>query len=135
MSWKLIFALSLSGVLMGLATVFVIPHDLEPHFWLGIFVVTGVVIAKYAPGKYFVHGLCVSLVASVWVILAHVALFDRYIVIHGRIMAMVPPIASPHVLMALAGGAAGVAAGLALGFYSWASSKLIVSAQSEYAGW
>ena len=135
MSWKLIFGLSLSGIFMGLATVFLIPPHLEPHCWFGILVVTGYAIAKYAPERYFVHGLCVGLVASLWVSLAHYALADRYLAIHGRVLALVPPVASPPVLMALAGGAAGIAASLVLGLYAWVNSKYVVSAHSEFAGW
>jgi hypothetical protein len=135
MSWKLIFGLSLSGIFMGVATAFFIPPHLEPHFWLGILVVSGFVIAKYAPSKYFVHGLCVSVVASLWVSLAHVVLADKYLVIQGRLLAMVPPVASPQVMMALIGGAAGIAGGVALGLFSWVCSKYVVSAHSEYAGW
>ena len=135
MSWKLIIGLSVFGIFMGLATAFLIPPHLEPHFWLGIFAVSGFLIAKHAPGSYFVHGLCVSLLTSIWVAVAHVALADKYLVLHGRLLAMAPPFASPHVLMAGAAVAAGIAGGLLLGVYSWLTSKVVVSAHSEFAGW
>ena len=46
MNWKLIFGLSLFGLAMAFATVFVIPSNVEPLFWLAIFIVCAVVIAK-----------------------------------------------------------------------------------------
>ena len=38
MSWKLIFGLSLFGLAMAFATVYVVPSAIEPWIWLGIFV-------------------------------------------------------------------------------------------------
>lgn len=49
MNWPLILKLSLFGLVMGIATVFVIPSRVEPLFWLGIFVVCAYVIAKQCP--------------------------------------------------------------------------------------
>jgi hypothetical protein len=76
MDWPLIFTLSLFGLAMGLATVFVIPSNIEPLFWLLIFIVCAYAIAKRAPGRPFLHGLLVSLVNSVWISAAHVLLFQ-----------------------------------------------------------
>ena len=90
MSWKLIFALSGFGLAMAIATVFVIPSSIEPLFWLAIFVVSAWLIAKKAPGKYFLHGFCVSLVNCVWITGAHIAHFlgrcrsERRIAEHAR---------------------------------------------------
>src|SRR5689334_19121166 len=88
MSWKLIFGLSLFGLAMGFATVFVIPSNIEPVVWLGMFLVCAVVIAKRAEGKHFLHGLCVSLANSIWITAAHLTLFDRYLAGHAREAAM-----------------------------------------------
>jgi hypothetical protein len=49
------------GLAMGIATVFVIPSNVEPLFWLVIFVVCAYLIAKRARGRYFLHGVLVSL--------------------------------------------------------------------------
>ena len=46
MNWKLIFGLSLFGLAMAIATVFVIPSKIEPFFWLAIFIICAIVIAK-----------------------------------------------------------------------------------------
>lgn len=39
MDWKLIFQLSLFGLAMAVATVYVIPSNIEPVFWLVIFLI------------------------------------------------------------------------------------------------
>ena len=61
MDWKLIFQLSLFGLAMGIATVFVIPPNVEPAFWLVIFLICAYVIAKRRPAGSFVHGLLLGL--------------------------------------------------------------------------
>ncbi len=72
MSWPLVARLSLLGLLMGIATVFVIPSNVEPLCWLVIFAVSAYLIAKRVAGKYFLHGLLVGIANSVWVTAAHV---------------------------------------------------------------
>src|SRR2546426_4238331 len=56
MDWLLILTLSLFGLAMAVATVFVIPSNIEPLFWLVIFIVCAYLIAKRAPGRPFLHG-------------------------------------------------------------------------------
>ncbi len=137
MSFKLIFALSLFGLAMGVATVFVIPSHIEPWCWLGIFVVSAYVIAKRAPAKYFLHGLCVSLLNSVWITGIHFALYDKYIATHAKEAAMMAQaqFATPKVMLLISGPVAGLVSGIVLGFIAWVMSKLVVSSHSEYAGW
>jgi hypothetical protein len=136
MSWKLIFGLSLFGLATGLATIFAFPQAIEPHVWLGVFGLSAIVIAKRAPGKYFLHGLCVSLVNSLWLTAAHVALFDNYVAVHARVVAMAARVGSPHIMMmAIGGPVAGIALGVLLGFCAWLGSKFLVSSHSEFAGW
>src|SRR2546422_8694448 len=49
MNWQLIVQLSLFGLVMALATVFVVPSNAEPLLWLLIFVICAYLIAKRAP--------------------------------------------------------------------------------------
>jgi hypothetical protein len=135
MSWKLIFGLSLFGLAMGFAPIGPIPQGIEPHLWLGIFVMSALVIAKRAPGRYFLHGLSVSLISSVWVTAAHVALFDHNVAIHGRVLAMTAQAGQPPLVLILGGPVVGIAAGLMLGALAWGVSKFVVSSHSEFAGW
>src|SRR5205085_2941648 len=121
MNWKLILQLSGFGLAMGIATVFVIPSNIEPLFWLAIFVVSAYLIATRAPGRFFLHGLLVSMVNSVWVTSAHILLFEQYIANHPQEAAMMksmPLPDSPRLMMACLGPVIGVASG-----WCWASSR------------
>jgi hypothetical protein len=103
MNWKLIFQLSLFGLAMALATVFVVPSNVEPFIWLPIFLLCAYLIASRAGGKVFLHGLMVGIVNSVWITAAHVLLYDQYIAHHAKeaaMMAQMPQSVSPRVLMA-----------------------------------
>jgi hypothetical protein len=121
MNWKLILQLSLFGLAMGIATVFVIPSNVEPVFWLVIFAICGFLIAKRAPGHYFLHGLLTGIVNSVWITSAHVLLFARYVDHHPQEAAMMtsmPLAGHPRLLMVLIGPVIGVISGLVLGLFA-----------------
>src|SRR5262245_56126638 len=111
---------------MAVATVYVIPSNIEPFAWLVIFLACAAVIAKQAPGKYFLHGLMVSIVNSIWITAAHVLLFDAYIAHHAKEAAMMNglPI-SPKLMMACTGPIVGVISGLVLGLFAWIASKIV----------
>jgi hypothetical protein len=127
-NWPLVVRLSLLGLLMGIATVFVIPSNVEPLCWLVIFAVSAYFIAKRAAGKYFLHGLLVGIANSVWVTAAHVVLFDRYIANHPREAAMMtsmPLPGSPRLMMALVGPVIGIASGLLIGVLAVLVANLV----------
>ena len=126
MNWKLIFLLSLFGLAMGVATVFVIPSNIEPLFWLVIFIVCAWIIAARAPGKYFLHGLLVSIVNSVWITAAHVILMEQYVASHQKEAAMMKSMPmSPRVMMTLTGPVVGVVSGIVLGLFAVIAHKLM----------
>src|SRR5438477_11893401 len=119
MNWKLILQLSLFGLAMGIATVFVIPSNIEPIFWLAIFVVCAYIIASSRTGRPFLHGLCVSVVNSVWITGAHVLLFDQYIAGHAQEAAMMASMPlSPRLMMLAVGPCVGLVSGLVLGVFA-----------------
>jgi hypothetical protein len=128
MNWTLILTLSLFGLAMGVATVFVIPSNIEPLFWLAIFVVSAYLIAKRAPGRPFLHGLCVSLVNSVWITAAHVLLFNSYISRHPQeaaMMSSMPMPDAPRLMMLMTGPVIGLLSGVVLGLFAWVATKLV----------
>lgn len=128
MNWKLIFELSLFGLAMGIATVFLIPSNVEPVFWLAIFLFCAYVIARRCASRHFLHGLMVSIVNSVWITATHVVLFDQYIAHHAREAAMMqsmPSGISPRLMMALTGPVIGVISGLVLGTFAFVASRLV----------
>jgi hypothetical protein len=128
MNWKLIFQLSLFGLAMGLATVFVISSTVEPVFWLVIFLICAYVIATRASGRYFLHGLFVSLVNSVWVTACHVLLFQQYLARHvqeAAMMSSMPLQRHPRLMMLIMGPVIGLVSGLVLGLFAVVAHKIV----------
>ena len=114
MNWKLVARLSLFGLAMAFATVFVVPSNVEPMLWLPIFVICAYLIAKHAPGKHFLHGLMLGIANSVWITGAHLLLFDAYLAHHAReaeMMKSMPMPLPPRLLMAIVGPCVGVVPG------------------------
>ena len=134
MNWKLIFGLSLFGLAMAFATVFIISATLEPFFWLVIFIVVALVIARSRPDRAFVHGLLVGIVNSVWITCAHIVLFDQYIAKHPKDAAMMksmPMPVSPRVMMAVVGPIIGVITGAVIGVLAYLAVKLFKTRTSS----
>jgi hypothetical protein len=127
MNWKLIFTLSLFGLVMALATVSLIPSKIEPAFWLVIFLICAYFIAKRAPSKYFLHGFLVSIVNSVWITLAHIMNYDTYIANHAEEVKMSAEMhmETSRASMAMMGPLFGIVFGLILGLFSFIASKLV----------
>jgi hypothetical protein len=124
----LILKLSLFGLAMGIATVFVIPSSIEPVFWLAIFVVSAYLIAKRAPGMPFLHGFLVSLVNCVWITGAHITFVTSYLARHpneAAMMANMPMPDSPRLMMLMTGPFVGIASGIVLGLFSFIASKIV----------
>jgi len=113
---------------MALATVFVIPSKIEPLFWLVIFVICAVIIARTVNEKYFLHGFLVSMLNSIWITTAHVVLFNQYIARHAEeaaMMANTPLAGSPRIMMLLTGPVIGAISGIVLGLFAVVASKLV----------
>src|SRR5579859_1564333 len=125
MNWKLIFGLSLYGLAMALATVFVIPWKIEPIFWLAIFVLCALLIARFRSTGHFVHGLLVGIVNSVWVTGAHIIFFNDYIAHHPKEAAMTSSMHSPRLMMALVGPVIGVISGIVIGLLAYVAGKIV----------
>ncbi len=130
MNWKLIFGLSLFGLAMAFATVYWIPSNIEPFIWLPIFLVCAYLIAKNAPGKYFLHGLLVSLVNCVWITAVHIKLSSAYIANHPEEGKMYAEMfakngLSMHRAMLVFGPVIGIISGIVLGLFALAASKML----------
>jgi hypothetical protein len=125
---KLVLSLSLLGLGMAVATVFVIPSSLEPLFWLAIFLLSAYVIARRAPGKFFLHGFLVSLVNCVWITGAHIVFAGSYLAHHAReaeMLTKMPMPDSPRLMMLMTGPVVGIASGLVLGLFALVAGKLV----------
>ncbi len=127
MNWKLIFQLSLFGLAMGISTVYWVPSNIEPFFWLAIFIICAYLIARNCTEKFFLHGLFVSLVNCVWVTGAHVLLFQTYANNHPKeIEQMLSMLHSnrPRLLMLITGPIIGLISGLVLGLFAFIASRI-----------
>lgn len=127
MNKKLIFQLSLFGLAMAIGTVYFIPSNIEPICWLVIFIICAYLIAKNCTEKYFVQGLFVSLLNSVWITATHMILFDRYIVGHAdeaKMLANTMP-DHPQLMMLATGPVIGLVSGLVLGLFAFIASKIM----------
>jgi hypothetical protein len=125
---RLILALSMFGLAMGVATVFVIPSSIEPVLWLAIFVVCAYAIARRAPSRFFLHGFLVSIANSVWITGAHIALAGSYLSRHpdeAAMMAKMPLPDSPRLMMLMTGPVIGIVSGLVLGLFSFVAGKVV----------
>jgi hypothetical protein len=128
MNWKLIFSLSLFGVAMAIATISWIPSKTEPVFWVIIFIICAYVIAKNAPGNYFLHGMLTSLVNSVWITAAHLLFYSTYIANHTDLASMsksMPLQDHPRIMMVIMGPVFGAVSGLVLGLFAFIASKIM----------
>lgn len=128
MDWKLIFQLSLFGLVMGIATVFVISPNVEPACWLVIFVICAYIIAKRRPAGRFVHGVLLGVVNSFWITAAHILFFERYIVGHPQeaaTMKFMPLVDAPKLMMAIMGPVVGLISGIIIGLFALGAGKLI----------
>src|ERR1700732_1710255 len=128
MNWKLIFQLSLFGLAMAVATVFWIPSNVEPFFWIAIFIICAYLIARNCSGKFFLHGLLVSIVNSIWITAVHVLLFKSYMVNHPKEVEQMAtmPFSSyhPRRMMLVVGPIVGLISGLILGLFAFIASKI-----------
>ena len=129
MNWKLIFRLSLFGLVMAFATITLIPTKIEPAFWLLIFIICAWLIAKFAPGHFFWHGFATSIVNSIWITGAHVYFYRSYIHHHPEMVDMSAkiPILAGHgrQQMLAMGPVFGIAFGLILGLFAFLASKAV----------
>jgi len=126
MKWPLILQLSLFALAMGVATVFVIPSNIEPMLWLPIFLICAYLIAKNCTTGHFVHGLLLGLVNSVWITGAHVLFFNAYIASHAKEAQMMSasPMA-PRLMMLVVGPVVGLFSGLVIGLFAFIAGKLV----------
>jgi len=129
MNWKLIFQLSVFGLIMAFATLSLVPQSLEWIFWVVIFIFCAYVIAKVCAGKYFLNGFLVSMVNCVWITAVHGFFFATYVTHHpGMEMSTGMPaymVVHPRQMMLVFGPLAGAASGLVLGLFAFIASKIV----------
>ena len=127
MPWNLILKLSIFGLVMGVATVFWVPSNIEPFLWILIFVICAYVIARSSERPFFT-GVLLGLANSVWITTAHLLLFSEYLATHLREAAMMksmPLHESPRLMMALTGPIVGLISGIIIGLFALLAAILV----------
>ncbi len=123
MNWKLILALSLFGLAIAIASLWGLGM-IEPLLWLAVFIIYAWVIARRAPGKYFLHGFLVSVVNSIWITAIHAGFFSIYAKNNPQFVQSAPPGVNPRVLMIIMGPIFGLLFGLIAGLFAFVGSKV-----------
>ncbi len=135
-NWKLIFQLSLFGLVMAVATISLIPQNVEPFFWVAIIIVCAYIVAKNVSSKYFLHGFLISIVNSVWITIAHVLFASTYLPNHPQMEQMngnLPLIMQQHERssMIILGLPFGAIFGVVLGLVCLIASKIVKKPASQ----
>jgi hypothetical protein len=125
MNLKLVLQLSLFGLVMAFATVFVVPPTIEPLLWFAIFIFCAVVLAKKAPSKAPLHGFLVSLANCVYITTVHIVFAERYLAWHPDEAAAGAKSGLPvQVMMAIMGPIIGVVSGAVLALFTFIATKI-----------
>ena len=130
MNWKIIFQLSIFGLIMAFGTISLIPEKVEPAFWLIIFIFCAIVIARACPGKFFLHGFLVSMVNCIWITAAHVIFRSTYVAHHPQMASMSANMPAslavhPRLTMLIIGPIFGAVFGIILGLFSFIASFIM----------
>lgn len=130
MNWKIIFQLSIFGLIMAFATVSLIPENVEPAFWIVIFIFCAYVIAKTCSGNYFWQGFLLSMINCIWITAAHIAFRETYEAHHPNMLSLADNMprylaVHPRLAMTVMGPVFGAMFGLVLGVFSLIASKIV----------
>jgi hypothetical protein len=133
MNKKLIFILSLFGLLMGFATIYLVPAIYVRLFWLTVFIICPFFIAKYSTRKYFLSGLFLGLLNAAWIAVAHILFLNTFMANHPHEAELASNIAtlfkipagSIMILILARGIVVGLLSGLVLGLFAFIASQII----------
>jgi hypothetical protein len=114
---------------MAFGTISLIPEKTEFIYWLVIFVFCAFVIARQCASKQFWHGFWLSMVNSLWIIIAHGWFFKSYMAHHADMTTTNPvmnPFPShPRVVMLIFSPIFGAVFGLIQGFFAYIVSRFV----------
>jgi len=123
MNIRLILMLSLLGLVVGiLSVVGVIRAGVESVVWLAIALIYGAVLARRAPGKFFLHGFLTGLIAGALAPLVQAAFLGQYLSHNPKAadtLKALPANLPAAVLIILAAPFTGAMLGLVTGLITW----------------
>ncbi len=128
MDRKLIGMLSVAGVVMGFASVMGWTQHREGVLWLVIAVASAFVIAREAPGKYFLHGLWTGLLAGMASALIQLAMYSTYLANNPDTAAQIqtmPANMNPRVMLLIFAPIIGLVNGVVIGLLSMLGARIL----------
>jgi hypothetical protein len=136
MNWKIIFQLSVFGLIMAIATISLIPEKVEFIFWIAIFIFCAYIIARVVGRRHFLHGFCVSLVNCIWITAAHIIFHSTYVANHPNAVKMSAELhilpTHPRLAMLIMGPFFGILFGLVLGLFCFIASFIVKKKAAAY---
>ncbi len=130
MNWKLIFSLSLFGIIMGSLSLFGYTQGIEWILWLASGLFIAFLIAKYAPKRVFMHGLWVGVIQGILKSLVAFAGWDLYTKHNDMESFNQPSQLTDNFMMLIIGIVIGSVYGVILGLISVFFKKFIVKKPS-----
>jgi membrane associated rhomboid family serine protease len=79
MNWKLILLLSLTGILAGLANVYVVPAKYSALVETPISLLCAYILARAQERRHFLHGLTVGAISAVLATATRLVLLSQYL--------------------------------------------------------
>ncbi|MDR3681521.1 MAG: hypothetical protein P4L41_16255 [Flavipsychrobacter sp.] len=133
MNWKLIFGLSLLGLVMAIGTVFFIPASFDYVLWPVVFIISAYQIGKKATKSFFAHGFMLGLANCVWVTTAHVVFAPTYLLHHPQEAEMGLRMGNvdPQEALLLLGPVVGVISGVVIGILAAVAGAVIRSKNQQ----
>lgn len=122
--------LSIFGLIMAFATVFLIHKDIEIILWIPVMMVCGYTIARHCFASYFLHGFLVGILSSLIIVSIHLIFWTQWLdfYVKMRKYAINPMIHNhPRLSMALMGLGVGILSGTIIGLLSLYLSKRVIN--------
>ena len=130
MNFKIIIYLSLSGIIIGFASVFGLPRVYEPFCWMVVIFISSGFIVKNTEEKRFLHGFLVNFLNGIWISIIKVMFFSTIIIYNfdfEKNLQYLPEIGLPQYWIFIIGSFTGAIMGLILGLYTFLEGKRIDS--------
>jgi hypothetical protein len=132
-NWKLVLGLSAFGPLMGLASVMGWTRNAEWAFWIAIFLLCAVVVARGVPSRRFSHGFLVGCIGGALSPLVQATLFSTYAAHNPEVVDSLQQSfgsLAPRTFVFVATPLIGLVFGLLQGLLAWVMGKLVARSPS-----
>ena len=126
MKWNIVFLLSLTGAVVGTASLFGLTEGIELYWWIVIALLTAYFLAKQTSHKLFLHGFYSGIGMGICHVLILFIFFDLY-VLHNPTSAngftSIPGNLEPRIFLLITSPVIGGLYGLVLGALAQIAAK------------